>query len=347
MKKKALITGITGQDGSYLAEFLLLKGYEVHGLRRKNSQENTQNINHLIKSEKIINKSFFLHYGDITDTTSLVNIIVKNKFDEIYHLSAQSHVHTSFQVPEYTTYVNVMGSIKILEVMKNFLPNSKFYNASTSELYGEIMEPVQNEETPFNPRSPYAISKLYAHLVTKNFREAYNLFACSGILFNHESPRRGPTFVTRKISMTAAKIRLGLAQELVIGNLDAKRDWGYAKEYVEAMYLMMQHNKPEDFVIGSGKNYTVRYFIEKAFQETGVKIEWEGKGADEVGINKETKKVIVRIDKFFYRPTEVDTLLSDPSKAKKKLNWQTKVTIDELIALMVKSDLDFCKKYNQ
>ena len=317
MKKKALITGITGQDGSYLTENLLDKGYEVHGLRRKNSQENTFNIDHLIEDDKINNKRLFLHYGDITDTSSLLSVIANNKFDEIYHLSAQSHVHTSFQVPEYTTYVNVMGSIKILETIKNFSPESKFYNAATSEMYGKILEPIQNENTKFNPTSPYAISKLYSYLVSINYRESYNLFSCSGILFNHESPRRGKTFVTRKISESVAKIKLGIIEKFKIGNLNAKRDWGYAKEYVEAMYLMLQQNKPDEFVIGTGKNYSVRYFIEETFKLAGMKIVWEGSGIKEKGINKENNKTVVEIDEFYFRPSEVDVLLADPKKANK------------------------------
>ena len=340
MKKKALITGITGQDGSYLAELLLDNGYEVHGLRRKNSQENTFNINHLIENNKIADKTFFLHYGDITDTSSLINLIARKNFHEIYHLSAQSHVHTSFKVPEYTTYVNVMGAIKILETIKNFSPESKFYNASTSELYGKILEPIQNENTKFNPQSPYAISKLYSHLVTINYRDSYNLFSCSGILFNHESPRRGETFVTRKVTKAIAKIKLGLLESFKIGNLDAKRDWGHAKEYVEAMHLMLQKEKPEEFVIGTGKNYTVRYFIEQTCKLAGIQIEWEGKGVNEKGINKANNKVIVEIDEFFFRPSEVDVLLSDPSKAKKDLNWSAKISIEEIIETMYENDFN-------
>jgi GDPmannose 4,6-dehydratase len=340
MKKKALITGVTGQDGSYLAENLLQKGYEVHGLRRKNSQENTLNIDHLIEDSKIYNKSFFLHYGDITDTSSIVAIIVKNKFDEIYHLSAQSHVHTSFQVPEYTTYVNVMGSIKILETIKNFSPESKFYNAATSEMYGKILEPTQNELTKFNPQSPYAISKLYSHLVSINYRDSYNLYTCSGILFNHESPRRGKTFVTRKISEAVAKIKLGIIDSFKIGNLNAKRDWGYAKEYVEAMHLMLQQSKPEEFVIGTGRNYSVRFFIEETFRLAGMPIVWEGQGINEKGIIKDNKKVVVEIDKFYFRPSEVDILLADPQKAKQKLNWEAQSKIEDIIEIMFENDFN-------
>ena len=344
MKKKALITGITGQDGSYLAEYLIANGYEVHGLRRKNSQENTYNVDHLINNNKIYNKIFFLSYADITDTSSLLNIIGKHKFDEIYHLSAQSHVHTSFQVPEYTTYVNVMGSIKILEAIKNFSPESKFYNAATSELYGKILEPTQNENTKFNPQSPYAISKLYSHLATINYRESYDLFACSGILFNHESPRRGKTFVTRKISETVAQIKLGLTDKLTVGNLNAKRDWGYAKEYVEAMHLMLQQNKAEEFVIGTGKNYTVKFFIENTFRLADIELVWEGNGIEEKGINKLNNKVVVEIDPFYFRPSEVNELLSDPSKANKKLPWKSQTEIESLIEIMFRNDFNLTKK---
>ena len=344
MKKKALITGITGQDGSYLAEYLIANGYEVHGLRRKNSQENTFNIDHLIDDNKIINKAFFLHYGDITDTSSLINIIAKKKFDEIYHLSAQSHVHTSFQVPEYTTYVNVMGSIKILETIKNFSPESKFYNASTSEMYGDVLNPIQNENTKFNPQSPYAISKLYSHLVTINYRNSYNLFSCCGILFNHESPRRGKTFVTRKVSRAVAKIKLGLIDSFKVGNLNAKRDWGHAKEYIEAMHLMLQQDKPEEYVIGTGKNYSVRYFIEQTFKLAGIEIEWEGEGINEKGINKANNKIIVEIDKYFFRPAEVDILLSDPKKAEKNLKWIAKINIEKIIEEMYENDFNILSK---
>ncbi len=343
MKKKALITGITGQDGSYLADYLIQNEYEVHGLRRKNSQENTLNIDHLISNDKIFNKIFFLHYADITDTSSLLNVVAKYKFDEIYHLSAQSHVHTSFQVPEYTTYVNVMGSIKILEAVKNFSPESRFYNAATSELYGKISEPVQDENTKFNPTSPYAISKLYSHLTTINYRETFNIFACSGILFNHESPRRGKTFVTRKISETVAKIKLGLKDKLIIGNLDAKRDWGYAKEYVEAMHLMLAQDKPEEFVIGTGKNYTVRFFIENTFKLAGIDLAWEGSGIEEKGINKLNNKVLVEVDKFFFRPSEVNQLLANPKKANDKLSWKANTNINQLIEIMYKNDFNFSK----
>jgi GDPmannose 4,6-dehydratase len=346
MKRKAFITGITGQDGSYLVENLLDKDYEVHGIRRKVSQDNTINIDHLIEDSKIYNKSFFLHYGDITDTSSLVSVISKNKFDEIYHLSAQSHVHTSFQVPEYTANINALGTVKLLETIKIFSPESKFYNAATSELYGKILEPIQNENTKFNPQSPYAISKLYSHLMAINYRDSYNLFSCSGILFNHESPRRGKSFVTRKITESVAKIKLGLIESFKIGNLNAKRDWGYAKEYVEAMYLMLQQEIPEEFVIGTGKNYSVRFFIEKTFKLAGMPIVWEGEGVNEKGIIKENNKVVVEIDKFYFRPTEVDVLLADSKKAQQKLKWKPNFNIEQIIETMYENDFNLQNKKN-
>ena len=346
MKRKAFITGITGQDGSYLVENLLEKDYEVHGLRRKVSQDNTININHLIEDSKIYNKSFFLHYGDITDTSSIVNVISKNKFDEIYHLSAQSHVHTSFQVPEYTANINALGTVKLLETIKIFSSESKFYNAATSELYGKILEPIQNENTKFNPQSPYAISKLYSHLMAINYRDSYNLFSCSGILFNHESPRRGKSFVTRKITESVAKIKLGLIESFKLGNLNVKRDWGYAKEYVEAMYLMLQQEIPEEFVIGTGKNYSVRFFIEETFKLAGMPIVWEGEGVNEKGIVKENNKVVVEIDEFYFRPTEVDVLLADSKKAQQKLNWKPKFNIEQIIETMYENDFNLQNKKN-
>ena len=336
--KKALITGITGQDGSYLAELLIEKGYEVHGIRRKNSTDNTVNIDHLLS-----NKKLFLHYGDITDTASLINIINKKNFSEIYHLSAQSHVHTSFLIPEYTTLVNALGSMKILEVIKKFLPSAKFYNASTSELYGKVLEPIQNEKTRFNPVSPYSISKLFCHLMTKNYREAYDLFACNGILFNHESPRRGSSFVSRKITQSACKIKLGMEKKLILGNLYSKRDWGYAKEYVHAMWLMLQNKKPVDYVIGTGKNFTIKEFVERSFKKLDINIAWKGTGINEKGINKANNKTIVEIDKFYYRPAEVNELLADPSKAKKELNWTHKTDLNKLISMMIESDYNYYK----
>jgi GDPmannose 4,6-dehydratase len=342
--KRALITGITGQDGSYLADYLLSIDYEVHGLKRVASQDNTKNIDHLIEQKKIFNKNFFLHSGDITDAISLVNILANYKFDEIYHLSAQSHVHASFQMPEYTANINAMGTIKILELLKRFLPECRFYNASTSELYGNATDSALSENSKFSPTSPYAISKLYSHLITKNFRDSYGLFCCSGILFNHESPRRGKTFVTKKITERIARIKLGLEDCLTVGNLNSKRDWGYAPEYVRAMHLMLQQNKPEEFVVGTGKNYSVRYFVEKTFELADIEIAWEGSGINEVGINKKNNKTVVKIDKYFFRPSEVNTLLSDPSKAKKKLNWEAKMCINDLISTMYESGFNSLKK---
>jgi GDPmannose 4,6-dehydratase len=341
--KKALITGVTGQDGSYLAEFLLQKGYEVHGVRRKNSTDNTLNIDYILNSKKISDNRFFLHYGDITDNTSLIEIISKQSFDEVYHLSAQSHVHTSFLIPEYTTSVNALGSMKILEVLKKFSSETKFYNASTSELFGKVLEPIQNEKTPFNPVSPYSISKLFCHLMTKNYKEAYGMFTCSGILFNHESPRRGLSFVSRKITQSVSKIKLGLEDKLTLGNLYSKRDWGFAKEYVEAMWLMLQNKFPADYVIGTGKNYSIKDFVEKSFNHLGISLAWEGSGLKEVGINIDNNKVVVDIDKYYYRPAEVDELLADPSKAKKELNWSHKTDLDKLVSMMIENDYNFFK----
>ena len=342
--KKALITGITGQDGSYLAELLLQKGYEVHGIRRKISTDNTINIDHLLNSKKLTDDRLFLHYGDITDAISLINIISKKNFDEVFHLSAQSHVHTSFLIPEYTTTVNALGSVKILEVLKKFSPESKFYNASTSELYGKVVEPIQNEDTLFNPVSPYAISKLFSHLITKNYRDAYGMFTCNGILFNHESPRRGLSFVTRKITQAVSKIKLGLEEKLTLGNLYSKRDWGYAKEYVEAMWMMLQNKEPIDYVIGTGKNYSIKKFVEKSFKKLDIDLTWEGSGIKEVGINKENNKIIVDIDKFYYRPAEVDVLLADASKAKKDFNWSHQAELDDLVSMMIENDYNLIKK---
>ena len=342
--KKALITGVTGQDGSYLAESLLEKGYEVHGIRRKNSTDNTVNLDNILNNKKISDNHFFLHYGDITDTTSLINILTKKKFDEIYHLSAQSHVHTSFLIPEYTTLVNALGSMKILEVLKKFSPESKFYNASTSELYGKVLEPIQNEKTPFNPVSPYSISKLFCHLMTKNYREAYGIFACSGILYNHESPRRGLSFVSRKITQSVCKIKLGLEEKLTLGNLYSKRDWGYAKEYVEAMWLMLQNKIPKDYVIGTGKNYSIKDFVEKSFNLLGINLIWQGSGLDEVGVDANTNKVLVDIDKYYYRPAEVDELLADPANAKKDLKWSHKTDFEKLVSMMIENDYNLLKK---
>ena len=331
MTKNVLVTGSNGFMGKSLAgKFYQDSSCNLFEVRRENSIWKGKQY------EKV----------DLESQLSINKLLAEIEFDEIYHLSSQSHVHTSFQVPEYTTYVNVMGSVKILEAINKFLPNCRFYNASTSELYGKVVENIQNEKTPFNPKSPYAIAKLYSHLITQNYKEAYNMFACNGILFNHESPRRGKTFVTRKISESVVKIKLGIQELLTVGNLDSKRDWGYAKEYVEAMWLMLQQDSPEDYVIGTGKSYSVRYFIEKAFKEVEIDIVWSGKGINEVGLNKKSNKILVKIDKFFFRPTEVDFLLSDPFKAKEKLKWKYKMELDDLISLMVSNDYNYHKKYS-
>lgn len=338
--RKALITGITGQDGSYLAEYLLEKGYEVHGLRRRSSSYNLGNIEHLDLNPHLKEKRFFLHYGDLTDSSNLNRIIEKVQPNEIYNLGAQSHVHISFQVPEYTAEVNAVGTLRMLDAIRETGIETKFYQASSSELYGKVLEIPQNENTPFNPRSPYAVAKAYAFLIIKNYREAYNIFACNGILFNHESPRRGTSFVTRKITMAIAMILVGRQEKLFLGNLNAKRDWGYAKDYVEAMFLMLQRPQPDDYVIATGESHSVKEFIEKAFKIAGFDIDWKGKGLNEKGFDKKTGKILIEVDPYYFRPTEVDELLGDASKAKKVLNWQPKTSFDELVELMVKSDID-------
>ncbi len=340
--KKALITGITGQDGAYLAEFLLNKGYEVHGIIRRSSLINTHRIDHLYHDRHAATPNrFFLHYGDVTDSTNLISIIKDVEPDEIYNLAAQSHVKVSFEMPEYTANVDALGTLRILEAIRllNLTRKTKFYQASTSELYGLVQEIPQSEKTPFYPRSPYAAAKLYAYWITVNYREAYDMFACNGILFNHESPHRGETFVTRKITMAVARISKGLQQTLYLGNLDSKRDWGYAKDYVEAMWLMLQQEKAEDFVIASGETHTVREFIERSFREVGIEIEWRGEGVNEIGVNKKTNKILVKIDPQYFRPTEVDILIGDPSKAQKKLNWKTRTSFPDLIKIMIAHDV--------
>ncbi len=341
--KKALITGITGQDGSYLAEFLITKGYEVHGMRRKTSTENRTNFRDL---EKFENKNFFLHYGDMNDTTSLLNIILSVKPDEIYNLASQTQVHSSFIVPESTALINANGTLALLEILKTHLSSCKFYQASTSELYGDIINKPQNENTPFNPRSPYAISKLFAYFIVKNFREAYGIFAANGILFNHESPRRGEAFVTRKISQGVANIINKKQEKIYLGNLDAKRDWGFAKDYVEAMWLILQYERPEDFVVATGKQYTVRDFVTKAFQFVDIEINWKGKGLEEKGINIKTGEILVEVDPYYFRPTEVEDLMGDYSKAKDVLNWSPKLEFEDLVKLMVESDLKISSTTN-
>ncbi|WP_027628619.1 GDP-mannose 4,6-dehydratase [Ruminiclostridium cellobioparum] len=336
--KKALITGITGQDGSYLSEFLLDKSYEVHGIVRRSSSLNTGRIDHLLQDSGA-NPNLFIHYGDLTDSGNLSKLIYQIQPDEIYNLGAQSHVKVSFDVPEYTSDANGLGALRLLECIKEIKPDIKFYQASSSELFGKVMEIPQNENTPFCPRSPYAAAKLYAYWVTVNYREAYDLFACNGILFNHESPRRGETFVTRKITLGIADILKGKLDRLVLGNLDAKRDWGFAGDYVEAMWLIMQQPIPEDFVIATGETHTVREFCELAFKHVGINLRWEGHGIMEKGMDGDTGRELINVSSKLFRPTEVDLLLGDPSKANSKLNWAQKVSFEELVKLMVESDL--------
>ncbi|MCK5050737.1 MAG: GDP-mannose 4,6-dehydratase [Candidatus Cloacimonetes bacterium] len=342
--KKALITGITGQDGSYLAELLLEKGYEVHGIIRRASSFNTKRIDHLYKDPHKKNVKMFLHYGDMTDSSNLNRILEKVLPGEIYNLAAQSHVQVSFEVPEYTAEVDGIGVLRFLDAIKETGINTKFYQASTSELYGKVQEIPQTETTPFYPRSPYAVAKLYAFWMVKNYREAYNLFACNGILFNHESPRRGETFVTRKITRAVVRIKEGLQNKLYLGNLDAKRDWGYAKEYVEAMWLMLQQDKPKDFVIATNETHTVREFVELSFKHVGIKIKWQGKKEEVVGFDSKTGKILVEIDPRYYRPTEVDLLLGDATKANDILGWKPKVKFKELVGLMTEADWNKVKK---
>lgn len=346
MAKVALISGITGQDGAYLAEFLLNKGYIVHGIKRRSSLFNTDRIDKLYKDPHEKDVRFFLHYGDMTDSTNLLKIIQDTKPDEIYNLAAQSHVKVSFESPEYTANADGIGALRMLEAIR-ILGKEKeirFYQASTSELYGKVQEIPQTEETPFYPRSPYAVAKLYAFWITKNYREAYGVYACNGILFNHESPVRGETFVTRKITRAAARIKLGLQDKMYVGNLDAQRDWGHAKDYVEGMYLMLQQEEAEDFVLATGKTTSVRDFVTKAFQVAGIEVEWQGEGLNEKGIDKKTGDVILEIDPKYFRPTEVDLLVGDATKAKEKLGWEPKCTLDELVEEMVKSDIKLFEK---
>lgn len=344
MSKRALITGITGQDGSYLAELLLSKGYEVHGIIRRASTFNTHRIDHLYKDRHNEKVHLFLHYGDMTDSSNLNRILEKVEPDEIYNLAAQSHVKVSFEVPEYTAEVDALGTLRFLDAIKDTGLKTKFYQASTSELFGKVQDVPQNELTPFYPRSPYGVAKLYAYWITVNYREAYNIFACNGILFNHESPRRGETFVTRKITMAVTRIAAGLQDKLYLGNLDAKRDWGYAPEYVEGMWKMLQHSNPEDFVLATGKTSTVREFASLAFKYMGIEIEWQGSGATEKGVDKSKGRVLVEVDPDYYRPTEVDLLIGDASKAKKLLDWEPKVALEELVSIMVKEDWEKVKR---
>ena len=336
----ALITGITGQDGAYLAEFLLKKGYIVHGVKRRSSLFNTDRIDHLYQDPHVKKASFILHYGDLTDSTNLIRIIQQVQPDEIYNLAAMSHVAVSFETPEYTANADGIGTLRILEAIRilGMEKKTRFYQASTSELYGLVQETPQKETTPFYPRSPYAVAKLYAYWITVNYREAYGMYACNGILFNHESPVRGETFVTRKITRALARIKLGLQDCLYLGNLEALRDWGHAKDYVEMQWLMLQQDQPEDFVIASGVQYSVRQFVEISAGELGISIKWKGKGVDEKGYDA-AGKCIVKVDPRYFRPTEVETLLGDPSKAKQKLGWTPKITFQELVAEMVREDL--------
>ncbi len=339
--KKALITGVTGQDGAYLAEFLINKGYEVHGIKRRASLFNTDRVDHLYKDLHEDDVHFILHYGDLTDSTNLIRIIQEVQPDEIYNLAAQSHVQVSFDVPEYTADADALGTLRLLEAIRilGLTEKTKFYQASTSELYGKVQEVPQSETTPFYPRSPYAVAKLYGFWIVKNYREAYNMFACNGILFNHESPIRGETFVTRKITRAVAKISLGLQKKLFLGNLDAQRDWGHAKDYIEGMWLMLQQEIPDDYVLATGKTYTVRHFVNLAFERVGIQLIWEGTGVDEKGKNKETGETLVEVDPKYFRPTEVDLLIGDPSKAKEKLGWEHKYDLTELVNEMVDADL--------
>lgn len=340
MNRVALITGVTGQDGAYLAEFLLGKGYIVHGIKRRSSLFNTDRIDHLYQDPHVEERRFILHYGDMTDSSSLVRIIQQVQPDEIYNLAAQSHVAVSFLEPEYTANSDALGPLRVLEAIRilGLEKKTRFYQASTSELYGLVQETPQKETTPFYPRSPYAVAKLYAYWITVNYREAYGMYACNGILFNHESPVRGETFVTRKITRALARIKLGLQDCLYLGNLDALRDWGHAKDYVEMQWLMLQQEQAEDFVIATGIQYSVRDFVTFAAEELGIKIRWEGSGEGEKGYDA-SGKCIVSVDPRYFRPTEVETLLGDPSKAKEKLGWEPKITLKELVAEMVREDL--------
>ncbi|MDP4745031.1 MAG: GDP-mannose 4,6-dehydratase [Porticoccaceae bacterium] len=356
MKKKALITGVTGQDGSYLAEFLLDKGYEVHGIKRRASSLNTQRLDHIYEDPHTDNQNLVLHYGDLTDSSNLTRILSQIQPDEVYNLGAQSHVAVSFEVPEYTADVDAMGTLRLLEAIR-FLgleKKTKFYQASTSELYGLVQETPQKETTPFYPRSPYAVAKLYAYWITVNYRESYGMFACNGILFNHESPRRGETFVTRKITRGLSNIAQGLEKCLFLGNMDALRDWGHAKDYVRMQWMMLQQDKPEDFIIATGVQYSVRQFVEWSAKELGVEIEFTGEGADEKGLVKSISgdnapalnvgDVIIQVDPRYFRPAEVETLLGDPSNAKNKLGWVPEITVQEMCAEMVQEDLKLAKR---
>jgi GDPmannose 4,6-dehydratase len=346
MKKVALITGVTGQDGAYLAEFLLAEGYEVHGVKRRASSFNTDRIDHLYQDPHETNVRLILHYGDLTDSTNLIRIIQEVQPDEIYNLAAQSHVGVSFETPEYTANSDALGTLRVLEAIRilGLEKKTRFYQASTSEMFGKVHEIPQRETTPFYPRSPYGAAKLYAHWITVNYREAYGMFACNGILFNHESPLRGETFVSRKITRALTRIKVGLQETLHLGNLDSRRDWGHARDYVRAQWLMLQQEAPEDFVIATGKQHSVRDFVTAAGALLDMKIEWRGKGKDEIGVDTVSGRQLVRVDTRYFRPTEVESLLGDASKAKEKLGWTAKITFPELVAEMVESDLDAAKR---
>jgi len=346
MGKTALVTGITGQDGAYLSTLLLDKGYMVHGVKRRSSMFNTERIDHLYKDPHEDEVKFQLHYGDLTDATNLIRIVQETQPDEIYNLAAQSHVQVSFETPEYTANADAVGTLRILEAVRilGLQETTKFYQASTSELYGKVQETPQTETTPFYPRSPYAVAKLYAFWITKNDREAYDMFASNGILFNHESPVRGETFVTRKITRAAARIKLGVQKQMYLGNLDARRDWGHARDFVEGMWRILQHDVPDDFVLATGVTHSVRDFVNMAFGEVDIKVRWEGEGVEEKGYNDESGEVLVEIDKRYFRPTEVDMLIGDPSKAEKELGWKAQCSLQEMVSEMMNADLDLFKK---
>lgn len=340
-QKTALISGVTGQDGAYLAEYLLDKGYIVHGIKRRSSSFNTGRIDHLFEEIHQTDRRFYLHYGDMTDSTNLIRIMQETQPDEMYNLAAQSHVHVSFETPEYTANADALGALRILEAIRilGLEKKTRFYQASTSELYGKVQETPQTEKTPFYPRSPYAAAKLYSYWITVNYREAYGYHASNGILFNHESPVRGETFVTRKITRAAAEISLGVRDCLYLGNMDAKRDWGHARDYVDGMWRILQQDMPDDYVLATGRTHSVRSFVEMAFSHLDIALEWQGKGVDEIGVNTKTGDVIVRVDPVYFRPTEVDLLLGDPTKAKEKLGWEATTTLEQLVQEMIDSDL--------
>ena len=344
--KKALITGVTGQDGAYLAEFLLEKGYEVHGVKRRASSFNTDRIDHLYQDPHEKGRRLFLHYGDLTDATNLIRIVQEVQPDELYNLAAQSHVAVSFETPEYTANADALGTLRLLEAIRilKLEKRTRFYQASTSEMYGKVRETPQTETTPFYPRSPYGAAKVYAHWITVNYREAYGMYACNGILFNHESPLRGETFVTRKTTRALARIKVGLESCLYLGNLDARRDWGHARDYVEAQWLILQADTPEDYVIATGEQYSVREFVTRAAARLGFQLEWRGSGVDEIGVDRESGRTLVRIDACYFRPTEVESLLGDASKARSKLGWAPRVGFDELVAEMVDADLEMAQR---